>query len=721
MNDDQLYAIRARPTAGGSNTPTPWRSLREVDGTSPAENRDREFPSPPVDSPGLPRRAFMKWTGTALAASSAGCAIEVPRKIVPYTRQPPEVVPGVSTFYATSMPLDGYASGLLVESREGRPIKIEANPEHPSTLGGTSLFQQASILQLYDDWRGRRVRRGSEPSSWEDLFAALRVPRSDHGAGLRILMEPTASPLVLHLLERVRVRFPQALVALHSPLRNEGDLEPTRVAFGRPLLPQLDLSRADAIMALDSDFLSALPFSVRYARQWARRRRLASPHDPTTRLYVAESLLSVTGSMADHRLRRPTSRIPDVALALAAELPITAPLSSLARRLAPDHEVGVWARAAAADLRSRPPGTTAILVGDRQSAAVQALGYAMNVALGNVGRTITFTDPVLPLPGGAFQTLDELVLEMRAGRVDTLLVLGGNPIYTAPADLDFAAAVGQVGETLYLGHYENETAEACRWFAPEAHFLESWGDARAYDGTISMIQPLVSPLVDARTSGELLAALAGEATPDAHRLLHGYWTGVETLSELAWQESIRLGLQRDTAYPSVAPGAVDANAVSKVLEPIVTAARNRPPDLAGTIEVDLYPSPTVHDGRFANNAWLQEHPAPIEQAHLGQRRVRQPGDRQGARPPERAAGRSDARRPRPCARRSLVVPGLADGVAALWLGYGRRGQEAVAAGVGRERLPAAHAGAPARDPRCTGPRAPRALPAGADPGALLHA
>ena len=653
MDDEQLYAIRRPPAA---------------------------------DPAGLPRRDFMKWTGTALAASSVGCAIEVPRKIVPYTRQPPEVVPGVPTFYATSMPLDGYASGLLVESREGRPTKIEANPEHPSTLGGTSLHQQASILQLYDDWRGRRVRRGPDPSSWEDLFALVRAPRGDHGARLRILMEPTASPLLLHLLERVRGRFPQARVAFHSPLSSDGDLQAARLAFGRPLLPQLDLSRADLLVALDCDFLTALPFSVRYARQWAQRRRLASAHDATTRLYVAESLLSVTGSMADHRLRRPVSRIPELALALGAALPVAEPLGAIARRLPPDPEAEAWVKTVAADLRRRPPGTTALLVGERQPAAVQALGHAMNAALGNVGGALSFTEPVLPLPGDELETLDELVGEMRAGRVDTLLVLGGNPVYTAPADLDLADALGSVNETVYLGYYENETAARCRWYAPEAHFLESWGDARAYDGTISTIQPLVHPLVEARTAGELLATLAGEATPDAHRLLQGFWTGVRAMSEVAWQESLRLGLQAGTALAAVAPGAVDTGRVEEALRPVVTAAEARPVETAGALEIELYPSPTVLDGRFANNAWLQEQPTPLEKLTWDNAALVSPATAQklglaNEQLVDLVAPAATVRAP------VLVAPGLAEGVVAIWLGYGRGGQEAIAAGVGVNAYP----------------------------------
>ncbi|HVV50919.1 MAG TPA: 4Fe-4S dicluster domain-containing protein, partial [Polyangia bacterium] len=625
------------------------------------------------------------WSGTALAAS--GCAIEVPRQIVPYTRRPPEVVPGVPTYYATSMPLDGYASGLLVESREGRPTKIEANPAHPATLGGTSLFQQASILQLYDDWRGRRVRRGADPSSWEDLFAALRAPRDDGGARLRIVMEPTASPLLLDLLGRVRRRFPAARMAFQSALPIDGGVEAARLAFGRPLLPQLDLARADVILALDCDFLEALPFSVRYARQWARRRRLASAQDRTTRLYVAESLLGVTGSMADHRLRRPLSRIPEVALAVAAELRLPGQLAALARRARPEPEVAAWAKGVAADLRGRPPGSTLVLVGDRQPAAVQALGQAMNAALGNVGGALTFTEPVLPRPGaGGLESFDELVEEMRAGRVDTLLIAGVNPVYTAPADLDFAGALARVPESVYLGAYENETAERCRWFAPEAHYLESWGDARAYDGTISMLQPLIHPLVDARTAGELLAVLAGEGPPDAYRLLHGFWTGVRALPDLGWQEAIRLGLQPGTAFAPVATGAVDVAAVGKALEPIADAAAAPPSAIPGALEIELYPSPTVHDGRFANNAWLQEHPAPLEKLTWDNAVLVSPAT-------AKALGLENERlvdlsTPSASVRAPvLVAPGLADGVAALWLGYGRRGQEAVAAGVGANAYP----------------------------------
>jgi Fe-S-cluster-containing dehydrogenase component len=682
MDDDQLYSIRsirlgAGRDDGGAAGSVPWRSLRELEQPGPSASSP-EFPPGAADAPGVPRRAFMKIAGGSLLA--AGCAVEVPRKIVPYTRQPSAVIPGVATYYATSMPLDGYASGLLVQSREGRPIKVEPNPDHPSTLGGTGVYEQASIHQLYDDCRGRSVRRDATPSSWEDLFSALRAPRTDGGAGLRVLMTPTSSPLLLHLLERVRGRFPGVRFAFHTPVRDDGALEGARLAFGRPLLPQLDLSRAEAIVALDCDFLAALPFSVRYARQWARRRRLESASGQTTRLYAAESLLSVTGSMADHRLRRPLSQIPEVALALAAALSLPEPLPALSRRAAASPEVASWAKAVATDLRGRPPGTTAVVVGDRQPPALHALGQAMNAALGNLGSTVTFTEPVLPLPGGAVETFDDLVAEMHAGRVDTLLVVEANPVYTAPADLQFVGALGRVADTVYLGYYENETANHCRWFAPLAHYLESWGDARAYDGTISMIQPLIRPLVDARTPGELLATLAGDALPDAHRLLHGFWTEIGTLGETDWQEAIRLGLQRNTALPTMTPANPDPAAIARALDPIAGATRTAPA-ITGGIEIELHTSPNVYDGRFANNPWLLEHPAPMSKLTWDNAAFLSPATAQAfgvknEQLVELAAPHASVVAP------VLVSPGLADGVAAIWLGYGRQGQETIAAGVG---------------------------------------
>jgi molybdopterin-containing oxidoreductase family iron-sulfur binding subunit len=647
--DDRLFQIRRPARASGA-------------------------PSSPEGAP-LDRRSFMQLAGAAVALASGGCAAEVPRKILPYTRPPADVVPGLSTYYATSMTLEGYASGLLVESREGRPIKVEANLEHPATLGGTSAFAQASVRQLYDDWRGRRVRDGGDASSWEDLFAVLRAPRADQGAGLRLLLEPTSSPLLLATIQRVLDRHPQARVAYHSAVRTGADVDGAAMAFGRPLLPQYDLSAARAVVALDCDLLDELPFSVRYARQWARGRRVESPQDEPSRLYVVESRLSVTGTMADDRLRRPLSHVPAAARALAAALGAPGALRRAAAQSGADDQLVAWAKGVAADLRARPHGSTLILAGDRQPPAVHALAFAMNHALGNLGETLSFSAPVLPGPGGAVQTFEDQVSEMRAGQVDTLVVVEANPLYTAPRDLRFDQALARVPATFCLAYYEHETAARCRWYAPAAHFLESWGDGRAYDGTISMIQPLVTPLVDARTPAELLAALSGEPLPDAYRLTHDFWTRERGLDEAVWESAVQRGLQPDTALPTSAP-AVDLAAVARAV-----SALPAPPAPNDGLTIEIYPSPTIYDGRFANNPWLQELPTPIGKLTWDNAALVSPSTATtfGLSTEDLVLLRlphAEVEAP------ILIVPGLADGVAAVWLGYGRKGQENVAVRTG---------------------------------------
>ncbi len=632
-----------------------------------------EFTADELERPRIDRRTFVQLTGATLSlAGLGGCALDTPREILPYTKRPPHVLPSEPRFYATSMPLDGYAAGLLVESHEGRPTKIEANPQHPANRGGTNMFQQAAVRQLYDDMRARRPRRGQQPASWADLYRLLWRQRDDAGAGLRILMEPTASPLLLDLLARVRRRYPEARVAFFAPLQAEHHLEATRAVFGRPLQAQYDFTRAEAILSLDCDFLCGLPFSVRYAREWADRRRLDAPAGHMSRLYVVESLLSVTGSVADHRLRRPLSQIPRAALDLAHQMVVVP--SKVREAAAPlSGPVDPWLQQATRDLVNRAPGTTVVLVGDRQPPAVHALGYLMNSALGNLGSTIRFTQPVVPVPGRdeGLIAFDALIGEMRAGKVDTLLMLDTNPCYAAPADLRFEQALARVPDSFCFGYYEDETAGRCRVFGPTTHFLETWGDARAYDGTVSFIQPLIRPLVDAKTPSEILAALAGEPDPDAYRLLRAHWIGAGGLDEESWASAVQNGLLDGTAAAAeqVAP---DAGAVARLVQALSS------PRPADGLELELYPSPTVYDGRFANNAWLLEQPEPItkltwENAALMSAAT---AGRLGLTTEDVVELRANGAAVRAPV---LIAPGLSDGVVGAWLGYGRSGQEALGA------------------------------------------
>jgi Fe-S-cluster-containing dehydrogenase component len=609
------------------------------------------------------RRRFIQLLG---ASFTAGCTLDPPRQIVPYGRRPADVMPGEPVFYATSMVIDGYATGLLVESREGRPVKIEGNPDHPASLGATSVHHQAAIRQLYDDDRLRRVRRGNEQVSWDELLARLRAPRNDRGAGLRILLPPVSSPLLLALIDRVRARAPLARVAFHAPLFTGHDTTGTALACGRALLPQLHLDRAQVVLSLDSDFLAGMPGSLKHARQWAQRRQGVE----MSRLYQMESLLSCTGSLADHRLQRRSDEVPAVAWAVARRLEgLDLPASPAL------HGADRFIKAVARDLSARPRGTTLVVAGERQPPAVHALCLAMNEALGNLGATVTLIDPVVPVAAPWLDDLPALSRDLRAGRVDTLVMIDVNPVYDAPADLRFAEGLGRVAEAISIGYHEHETAERCRWSAPLAHFLESWGDARAHDGTFSLVQPLIRPLVDARSAVEVLAALADEPRSDPHLLLHDAWRAAG-LDEEAWQALVRDGFRASDRSPVTA--AVRPAAVREALGKL-------PPPTTG-LAVEIHPSASVHDGRFANNPWLLELPEPLTKLTwdnavlLSPNTARQLGVA-SEELVELAAGGASVTGP------VLVTPGAADGVAAIWLGYGRRSQERFARGVGFDAYP----------------------------------
>jgi molybdopterin-containing oxidoreductase family iron-sulfur binding subunit len=536
------------------------------------------------------RRSFLQWMGASLAM--AGCARDLPDKILPYTVRPREVTPGVPNFYATSMVLDGFATGLLVESHEGRPTKIEGNPQHPLSLGATGLWHQASILQLYDPARAGRVRHKGNESGWHTLLMHLHQKKGN----LRLLLEPTSSPLVHELLDRLRAARPGTEVTFFAPCSSRTQVEGARLAFGRSLQPRYDLGRADVILSLDSDLLGNAPGSLRYARDWSSRRRLDSPEDELNRLYMVEPALSVTGSVADHRLPRRLGEIQRLTAAVAAEIDrldarVGGALDNLRVGLSADEEK--WAAAVARDLE-RHRGAALVVAGRRLPAEVHALAYAMNAALGNLGKTLSFSEALIP---DGDQDLEALVDELNAGQVETLVIGEGDPCYTATADLDWCAALARAGESVYLGLYENQTARACTWSAPSLHYLESWGDARSVDGTLSLIQPLIRPLHDGRQLETLLSVLAGSAITDPWLLLRD---SLEARG-VSLPEALPRGFVPGP-LPEVTPR-LDWSTVAADLSRLPSAGDLR-------LEVDFALSPVVHDGRFAHNPWLQETPQP---------------------------------------------------------------------------------------------------------------
>jgi Fe-S-cluster-containing dehydrogenase component len=611
------------------------------------------------DNPALDRREFLRLAGASIAlAGLDGCSRMPAEHILPYVDNRQELTPGAAQHYATAMSVDGYATGLIVESHAGRPTKIEGNPAHPASLGATGAIEQASVLQLYDPDRAQSARIGPARATLAAIATALspealRARAGARGSGVRLLIEPTSSPLDEELLARVLAAHPDARVHMYSPLAI--DRAPDA------MVPHYDFTTADVILAVDSDFLASGPFHLRYARQFADRRRVARPTDPMNRLYVVESSYSPTGAAADHRF---AVRPRDIASLLRALL------ASLGGGVSGQPSAPVWLSAVARDL-SAHSGRAVVIVGEHQPAEVRALGDAINAAIGANGRTTWHAPSALIGQRVPLRPLGELLDALNAGTVDTLVVVGGNPSYATPASLGFSALMRRVPNAGYVGLYENETARDARWFVPMSHYLESWGDARAYDGTLSVVQPLVSPLYESITPAELYAMMSG-APGAAYDLLHASFAArVGGDSGAAWSDALQRGLIPDTALPR-------AGAMSI---PSSVSTHTTPPPPAGGVDVLYLADHKVHDGSYANNGWLQELPAPITQLTWGNAALVSPatarriGVTDGSEITLSTAGRS-------LTIPTLVVPGHADDTVSVQFGYGRSGAESLARGVG---------------------------------------
>ncbi len=486
-----------------------------------------------------------------------------------------------------------------IPGHENRPTKIEGNPEHPASLGATDAFAQASVLTLYDPERAKGVTRRGESSDWPSLLAALRgavdaLPAG--GAGLRILTETVTSPSLFAQLQQIAAAFPDAVWHQYEPLNRDGVYAGAALAFGKPVETLYRFDQAQVILSLDSDFLENAPGRVRYARDFSSGRRAdTAESQPRNRLYVAESTPSITGAAADHRLPLRAAQIEHLARALAHALGLDVAASdnsSIPPR---------WVAAVAADLQAHP-GSGLVVVGDHQPPQVHALAHAINAHLGNAGQTVVYTEPVAANPQPQSESLAALTEAMAAGEVELLLILGGNPAFYAPADVDFAGQLVQVGLSVYLGLYANESAALCEWHLPESHYLETWGDGRAYDGTITIQQPLIAPLYASHSAHELLDALLHDEPASGHDLVKGYWKAFHGAADFEdfWRTSLHDGLVAGSSLPLLA---VDAQ---------IDLAQLAPPPASGTgLEVNFRADPTLWDGRFANNGWLQELPKPL--------------------------------------------------------------------------------------------------------------
>lgn len=592
----------ARTRISQTKGPEFWRSLEELAGSEEfQEMMHREFPKGASEwLDGVSRRGFLKLMGASLAlAGMTACTKQPLEPIVPYVRQPEGVVPGIPLFYATAFTLGGYASPILVESHMYCPTKIEGNVQHPVSLGGTDVFAQASILEMYDPDRSQTHTLLGEVRTWGNFVEAMRGPLNSQkalqGAGIRILTPTISSPALAGQLQSVLKLYPQAKWHVYEPVNRDNVLEGAKLAFGQPVETQYRLENADVILSLDGDFLYAgFPGFTRYARDFAKRRDPDSGQ--MSRLYVIESTPTSTGLKADHRLPVRASEIADFASALAAGLGISPSRRTFAG------ESAKYVNAVLRDLMAHR-GSCVVIAGDHQPPVVHALVHAMNQALGNVGKTVTYTQPVNANPINQTDSLKDLVSDMYGGRVDMLFILGGNPAYDAPADFGFADALRntKIPVRVHLGLYQDETAELCQWHLSETHYLEAWGDTRACDGTVSIVQPLIAPLYESKSVHELLAVLAGQTGATGHDIVQEYWKKQHPAAdfEMFWRKSLHDGWIEGTAFN---PLTVTVKSADLPLS--AEAAQN-------TIEVNFRRDPSIYDGRFANLGWLQEVPKPL--------------------------------------------------------------------------------------------------------------
>ena len=681
-------------------TRTYWRSLGQLE--DHPESRaflEREFPVGASELPeGVTRREMITLLGASLSlAGLAGCRRPT-EEIVPYATAPEDAVPGIPRYYATTMPFRRSAYGLIVESHEGRPTKVEGNPTHPSTLGASSSRVQASVLGLYDPDRSQSVRQQGTQKSWSDFVTAwgpiAEAHAADGGAGLAVLSESFSSPTLARMASELRARYPRLQWATYDAVSDENRLAGLRLATGRDLDLMLRLDRASVILALDADPLLTDPEMIRHARGFADGRRAGASGGEMNRLYAVEGVYSLTGAMADHRLRLESRQIAPFLAALAARL---APPEAGASGLAGASVTGVdsrWIDALAKDLQANR-GKGLIVAGERQPAAVHAAVCALNTYLGNTGKTVSYyetKDAVLP----SVSSLASLVSAMQGGAIKTLVVLGGNPVFDAPADLDFASAMAKVPQSIALGHSVDETSVKATWHIPRAHYLESWGDARAVGGPLSVVQPLILPLFGGRSAVEVLGLMVGGKDRPGYEIVRETWKPIlgEAESDTKWNRVLHDGLLSGSELPEVVPTLTGQPLAE--LGRLRASASQAASGSPGGLEVVFLPSASLHDGRFANDGWLQELPDPLTKLTWDNPALISPTTAGSLGLANQDWVRLDY------AGRSLelpvwLLPGMTDGVVALTLGYGRSHAGRIGSGVGFNAFTVRSSNAPGFD------------------------
>ncbi len=572
-----------------------WRSLDELAATPEFQRwLHAEFPEGVSEEASeLHRRDFLRLMGASLALAGFGACTKQPiEKIVPYVKQPEEIISGKPLRFATATTFGGYAQGIVVTSYEGRPTKIEGNPDHPASLGATSIWAQAELLDLYDPDRLQSVTNVGEISTWDNFLQQLNVAlvrqKAIAGAGLRILTQTITSPTLDRQLQAVLNKFPQSKWHSWEPLTRDA----IRSANGASE-PIYDFAKAKVVVAFDSDFLYAHPNALRHARDLAASRRVtAAAGARMSRFYAAEPTPTVTGANADHRLPIAARDVQTVVSALVSELNGTSSKADL------PVAVVKWMQAAARDLRATQ-GAGIVIAGEGQPAGVHQLVAQINNTLGNLGATISSAQPLNSI--NQVDSLGALVREIKSGVVETLIIIGGNPVYNAPIDFEFASALEKVKLRVHYALHANETSQLCHWQIPATHFLESWSDLRSIDGTISIVQPLIEPLYAGISVHELMGAVIDQPVRSAYEIVRETWKTTNQSSDFEkdWRQTLNVGFVRENIANS---SAGNERRSDSPVSPIANQ---------NSLEILFRADPSILDGRYANNGWLQELPKPF--------------------------------------------------------------------------------------------------------------
>ncbi|MEI7864356.1 MAG: TAT-variant-translocated molybdopterin oxidoreductase [Chthoniobacterales bacterium] len=669
--------------------PALWRSLDEFSSTPEfSAALEREFPQGAAEWQGgeLSRRSFLQLMGASMALAGVGLTgCRRPEAyLVPFTRGAEWTIPGKFLYYATTQPRRQGAMPLIATTSDGRPTKLEGNPLHPISNGATDAFAQASALDLYDPNRSRVITAAGTKSDAAALTAKLDETRvaaaGNGGAGLAFLAERTNSPTRDRLLAELRQKYPQLMWAEYETLGSQERDAAVAACFGADIELTPDFSLADKVLAVDSDFLNASFSGLDQVRGFMARRRISEPGQPMNRLYVAETRYTSTGGMADHRVRiKPSEAGPflralgkEVA-ALTSDSNLTSVVNALPEgKLSSDPQ---WIVECAKDLAASK-GKSLVVVGDSQPAAVQALGLAINAALGAPGNTLNGSRA----ERAPAATIAELAAAMQAGRVQNLFILGGNPVYNAPADLRFGDLLGGIPFSLRLGIYEDETSALAKWHVPQAHYLESWSDARSADGTVCAVQPMILPLWNGVNELEILNRLAGHPDPIGPQLVRETFATIASGGDLEaeWTGFLRQGFLPDSAWPEAS---LNFNAAAAA-----ALAANHHASSGDGLEIAFTPSTTLDDGRYANNGWLQETPDFATKLTWDNAALVSPATAKSlglstGEIVELSAG------DRKIEVAALIAPGHADGALSIALGYGRVKITHVADSVGFNAYP----------------------------------